>query len=218
MVARTGVPLSLSLAQSHRQPEAWRDLLARIEAAAAEGLPIRAQVAPRPVGRAGRAAVARTTPSLGFPAFGEIAGRPVAEQARALQRPGVPGPPAGRAAGDDETTTPGAAGGGGSSTTARLFPLGDVPDYEPAPETSVEAMAAARGVDPAALTLDLLAENDGRAFLYAPFSNYADGNLDACGEMLAPPRHPLRAGRRRRARGPHLRCQLPDLVPLALGP
>ena len=27
MVARTGVPLSLSLAQSHRHPEAWRDLL-----------------------------------------------------------------------------------------------------------------------------------------------------------------------------------------------
>ncbi len=50
MVARTGVPLSLSLAQSHRQPEAWRGLLARIEAAVAEGLPIRAQVAPRAVG------------------------------------------------------------------------------------------------------------------------------------------------------------------------
>jgi N-acyl-D-aspartate/D-glutamate deacylase len=48
-------------------------------------------------------------------------------------------------------------------------------------------MAAARGVDPAALMLDLLAENDGRNFLYTPFSNYADGNLDACGEMLAHP-------------------------------
>ena len=36
--------------------------------------------------------------------------------------------------------------------------------------------------------MDLLAENDGRNFLYSPFSNYADGNLDACGEMLA---HPL---------------------------
>ena len=40
---------------------------------------------------------------------------------------------------------------------------------------------------PAALLLDLLAENDGRNFLYTPFSNYADGNLDACGEMLAHP-------------------------------
>ena len=69
----------------------------------------------------------------------------------------------------------------------RLYPLGDVPDYEPAPDTSVLRLAAARGVDPAALLLDLLSENDGRNFLYTPFSNYADGNLDACGEMLAHP-------------------------------
>ena len=27
----------------------------------------------------------------------------------------------------------------------------------------------------------------GRAFLFAPFANYADGHLDACGEMLAHP-------------------------------
>jgi N-acyl-D-aspartate/D-glutamate deacylase len=70
---------------------------------------------------------------------------------------------------------------------ARLFPLGEVPDYEPAAETSVAHRAAAQGVEPAALLLDLLAEDDGRAFLYTPFSNYADGNLDACGEMLAHP-------------------------------
>jgi N-acyl-D-aspartate/D-glutamate deacylase len=70
---------------------------------------------------------------------------------------------------------------------SNLFPLGQVPDYEPAPETSIERLAAARGVDPAALTLDLLAEKDGRNFLYSPFSNYAQGNLDACGEMLAHP-------------------------------
>ena len=57
MVARTGVPLSLSLAQSHRHPEAWRDLLDRIDAAVAEGLPIRAQVAPAPRRAACRAAV-----------------------------------------------------------------------------------------------------------------------------------------------------------------
>ena len=69
----------------------------------------------------------------------------------------------------------------------RLYPLGDVPDYEPAPETSVARRAVAQGVDPAELLLDLLSEDDGRAFLYTPFSNYAHGNLDACGEMLAHP-------------------------------
>ena len=62
-----------------------------------------------------------------------------------------------------------------------------MPDYEPGPETSVLRQAAAHGTDPAELMLDLLAENGGRGFLYTPFSNYADGNLDACGEMLAHP-------------------------------
>ena len=79
-------------------------------------------------------------------------------------------------------------------------------------------LAAARGVDPAALLLDLLSENDGRNFLYTPFSNYADGNLDACGEMLAHPLTLFGPGRRRRPRRPHLRRQLPDLRPLPLGP
>ncbi len=69
----------------------------------------------------------------------------------------------------------------------RLYPLGEEPDYEPAAETSVLRQATALGADPAELLLDLLSEHDGRGFLYSPFSNYADGNLDACGEMLAHP-------------------------------
>ncbi len=185
MVARTGVPLSLSLAQSHRQPEAWRGLLARIEAAVAEGLPIRAQVAPRAVGVL-VGLQSSYHPFLHFPAFREIAGLPVAEQARALRDPTfrdrllaeLP---------DDDHDSGRRSGRRRLIDYSRLFPLGDIPDYEPPPERSVERLAAARGVDPAALTLDLLAEDEGRRFLYTPFSNYAGGNLDACAEMLAHP-------------------------------
>jgi N-acyl-D-aspartate/D-glutamate deacylase len=189
MVARTGVPLSLSLAQSHRQPEAWRDLLARIEAAVADGLPIRAQVAPRPVGVV-IGLQSSFHPFLRLPSFAEIAGLPVAEQAQALQEPTLRARLLAEAA---ERETGRSAGGTRSperrrlADYAHLYPLGDLPDYEPSPERSVERMAAERGVDPAALTLDLLAEDGGRRFLYTPFSNYADGNLNACGEMLAHP-------------------------------
>ena len=35
------------------------------------------------------------------------------------------------------------------------------------------------------IVYDLLLEDDGRAFLYAPFANYAEFNLDHCGEMIA---------------------------------
>ncbi len=187
MVARTGVPLSLSLAQSHRHPEAWRDLLDRIDAAVAEGLPIRAQVAPRPVGLL-VGLQSSYHPLLTLPAYAGRAALPVSEQARALRDPEFRARLlADMEAGDD-------AGAGHSARRRRrpidyerLYPLGNEPNYEPPPETSVLRLAASRGTDPAALLLDLLAENDGSGFLYTPFSNYADGNLDACGEMLAHP-------------------------------
>jgi N-acyl-D-aspartate/D-glutamate deacylase len=172
----------LSLAQNHRHPEAWRDLLGRIEDAVADGLPIRAQVAPRPVGvLVGLQSTYH--PLLPFPAFGATATLPVAEQAGALRDSAFRSrllADMGSDTGREPRRRPVDYG--------RLYPLGEVPNYEPAPETSVLRLATSRGVDPAELLLDLLSENDGRNFLYTPFSNYADGNLDACGEMLA---HPL---------------------------
>ena len=69
----------------------------------------------------------------------------------------------------------------------RIFPLGDPPDYEPAPDRSIGAEARRLGVHPAALAYDRLLENDGRTILYRPLSNYAHGNLDTVREMMAHP-------------------------------
>jgi N-acyl-D-aspartate/D-glutamate deacylase len=183
MVETSGRPLSLSLAQSFRQPQGWRELLSRIEESAAEGLPIRGQVAPRPIGVL-LGLQGSYHPFLRLPSWREVAALPAAEQARALHDPAFRSRVLAEVPRDD--------GQGGEARRrladfSNLYPLGEVPDYEPAAETSIERLAAARGVDPAALTLDLLAENEGRNFLYSPFSNYADGNLDACGEMLSHP-------------------------------
>ena len=185
MVEASGRPLSLSLAQSHRQPEAWRDLLGRIEGSVAEGLPIRGQVAPRPVGLL-VGLQSSYHPFLMFPSWREVAGLPLAEQVQALHDPSFRERLLAEVSEDD--------GLGGRRTGRRrpidysmLFVMGEAPNYEPPPEASVAHMAAARGVDPASLTMDLLAENNGQNFLYTPFSNYADGNLDACGEMLGHP-------------------------------
>jgi N-acyl-D-aspartate/D-glutamate deacylase len=182
IVEASGRPLSLSLAQSFRQPEGWRELLDRIEESAADGLPIRGQVAPRPIGVL-LGLQASYHPFLRLPSWREVAALPAAEQARALRDPAF------RSRLLAEVPHDGAKGGAMRQLAdySNLYPLGEVPDYEPAAESSIERMAAAQGVDPAALTLDLLAEKDGRNFLYSPFSNYADGNLDACGEMLTHP-------------------------------
>ncbi len=176
LVAQTGRPLSVSLAQNNHQRDGWRLILGRVEDAVAEGLPIRAQVAPRPVGLL-LGLQSSFHPFSGHEAYRAIASRPVDEQARALSDPSLRArlldgyPERGRRLID----------------FTRMFPLGDPPDYEPAPETSLAAVAEARGLGPAELALDLLCADGGRNFLFAPFSNYADCNLNACGEMLAHP-------------------------------
>jgi N-acyl-D-aspartate/D-glutamate deacylase len=69
----------------------------------------------------------------------------------------------------------------------RIYPLGDPPNYEPAPETSVGAQARAQGRDPIELCCELLMERDGHAMLFLPFANYVDENLDFVPEMIRDP-------------------------------
>ena len=125
LVERTGCPLSVSLAQSHQRPEAWRDLLAQIEQAAADGLPIRAQVAPRPIGLL-LGLQSSFHPFSGHPAYREVAGLPLEAQVRRAARSGVPGPPAG---GRATRTAPGAA----SPTTAACTRWARCPTTSPRP-------------------------------------------------------------------------------------
>ncbi len=174
LVRRSGRPLSLSLAQSHRQPDGWRRLLGMVEAASAEGLPVRAQVAPRQVGLL-LGLQGSLHPFTGHPAFRPLAGLALPELVTAMRRPEV------RAA----LTEP--AGTGWRIDWDRVFPLGNPPCYEPPASASLAAVAAARGTEPLEVAYDLLLEDEGRAFLLAPFSNYAHHDLEACREMLAHP-------------------------------
>ncbi len=176
MVATSGRPLSVSLAQNNHMRDGWRLILGRVEQAVAEGLPMKAQVAPRPIGLM-LGLQSSFHPFSGHESYRPIAHLSVAEQVRALRDPGL------RAKLIAETPTRGRR----LVEFTRIFPLGDPPNYEPPPESSLDAMAAARGVDVAELALDLLVEDEGRGFLFAPFSNYADFNLDVCGEMMAHP-------------------------------
>jgi N-acyl-D-aspartate/D-glutamate deacylase len=67
----------------------------------------------------------------------------------------------------------------------QIFPLGDPPDYEPPKETAITAIAARTGRPAQDVAYDMLLEDGGRNFLFMPFANYANYNLDACGEMIA---------------------------------
>jgi N-acyl-D-aspartate/D-glutamate deacylase len=177
MVETSGRPMSISLAQG-LSPHGWRKVLGCIESATAAGLVMRGQVAPRPIG----ILLGLTTtlnPFFARPSYMEIARLPLAERLKALADP------ARRARILAEEPSRGfqrlfnlMSGGN------KLWVLGDPPDYEPAPETSIAARAQAASRDPWDLAYDLMLEGGGRTILYTPFANYAENNLDCCRDML----------------------------------
>jgi N-acyl-D-aspartate/D-glutamate deacylase len=177
MAEVSGRPLSISVFQRDDRPDQWRMLLDRITEANARGLPVRGQVASRPIGLV-LGLQATLHPFMGLAAFAPLAARPLAEQVAALTDPAVRQPLLAEA-----------AAGAGSMLMAwdRTYPLDDPPDYEPPPESSIAGRAAAAGVEPAALALDLLVAGGGQGLLYRPLFNYTAGDLEAVRTMLTHP-------------------------------
>ncbi|RMH77456.1 MAG: D-aminoacylase [Actinomyces sp.] len=184
MVERSGRPLSVSLAASPAASGHWRRILEHIEEAAADGLEMRAQVAPRPVGII-LGLDCTLNPFMTTRVWRDLADRPLAEKVARLHRPETR---EALLAEMGEARAEGLLGGRLIGRFDLLFELDDPPDYEPDPASSLEARAARRGVGPAELALDILCADGGRGLLYLPFLNWVDGSLDAVGEMLAHPR------------------------------
>jgi len=174
-------PFSLSLAQRHGRPEFWRELLGMVEGAAREGLQVKAQVAPRPIGVLLGLQGSRT-PFSRCPSYQAIADWPLPEKVATLRDPAF------RARVLHEAEAPLPKEFAIRLTDfARMYTFGNPPDYEPPAERSVAAIAAREGRDPRDTAYDLLLGDEGRAFLYTPFANYAVPNLDVCHAMLASP-------------------------------
>jgi N-acyl-D-aspartate/D-glutamate deacylase len=177
LCAASGRPLSFSLAQSPVAPKGWRKLLDLLEQATAAGLPMKAQVAARPVGVLLGLDLTLNPFSL-HPDWPK--GASVAEQARLLADPDFVArlianpPPPGHAL--------------GTALLHRwgdMYRLGDAPNYEPLPETSLGAQAMRRGVPFEVVAAEWLRADGG--MIYVPFLNYADGDLDAVHAMLSHP-------------------------------
>jgi N-acyl-D-aspartate/D-glutamate deacylase len=173
-------PLTLSLAQGHSSANGWRKILELIEGASAEGLPIKAQVAPRPIGVL-LGLQGTINPFITHATFQEIKDKPLAEKVRAMRDPSFRARILEESA-QREKAHPLARG---IMAFERMFPLGDPPNYEPPRETSIASVAEREGRSPADVAYDLLLKDEGRVFLFSPFANYADYNLDHCGEMIA---------------------------------
>jgi N-acyl-D-amino-acid deacylase len=143
------------------------------EEARAHGMEIRPQIAGRPTG-----ILQGLTSSFhvfsGHPTYRkEIAPLPLAEKVAMMQRPEV------RATLMAEKS---AMRGGGmadpSELLYRVFPLGELPNYEPDREQSVGGMADAAGVTPMEMMYDLLIRDGGRELFYQPLGGYFTYNFD----------------------------------------
>jgi N-acyl-D-aspartate/D-glutamate deacylase len=188
LVEQSGRPLSVSLVQATAAPDSWRRLLGWIEEAAGAGLPMRAQVAGRPVGLM-LGLETTMNPFVTHPSWREVAGLPLPEKVARLRDPAFRTRLLGEQPGSNSPFLRGVL-----QNFDKMFVLGDPPDYEQPPEQSVGARARARGMAPDALAYDLMLEQDGRSMLYFPFLNYAEGSLDATLDMMRSPNTVLGLG------------------------
>ena len=170
-------PMSISLAQGI-SPHGWRKLLDRIDRAVARGTTMRGQVAPRAIGVL-LGLSGSICPFMTHPTYARLKHLPLDARMRELKKPEV------RAAILSESPAPNfKLFVGLMADFTKVWVLGDPPDYEPAPEHSVSARAAAAGISPWEYTYDALLEMGGKQMLYTPFANYQEDNLDCCRDMI----------------------------------
>ena len=188
LARRCGGPVTYSLAQAPPDLTAYRGALAEADRLAASGLDVVPQVADRPTGML-FGLQSSLHPFITHPSYRALADLPLAERAARLADPELRG----RLLAEEPQT---------HSPVARLlmsrwdaiFRLGDPPDYEPHPDSSVAATAGREGRRPEEVALDWLLEDGGRALLFAPLANYFDGTHDAILEMMVHPRSVLGLG------------------------
>ncbi len=172
-----GLPVTFTLVVANAGDPTWPDAITMIEKANAAGGDVTAQLLPRPIGLIIGLQLS-ANPFVLYPSYREIAHLPLAERVAEMRKPEVRA----RILADK----PGV--GHPILYVAQMwdwiFPLGDTPDYEPDPSTSIGARARARGVDPMEEAYDRLLDDDGRAMLLVATSNLQGNSLDTVGELL----------------------------------
>jgi N-acyl-D-aspartate/D-glutamate deacylase len=181
LVAESGRPLSFSLAQSDRGPDAWRMLLGFLDQCAADKLPVKAQVCGRPVGLLLGLSLT-LNPFSAHASYRKIEHLPFAERLAIMRSPEMRARLLSEEPASDNPFVKAVL-----RNFAKMFPLADPPDYEPKPETSLGAQAARTNKRPEELAYDWLLADDGRALILFPFLNYASDSLEP---SLAMMRHP----------------------------
>lgn len=180
----TGVPVTFLLMQSHVAPERWRHQMDVARRARADGIPVHPQVASRCFGMlVGHQS--RANPFRARPTYRALLELPLTERVVRLADPSV------RSAILAEAPPPSTPGTMSAQMTGSmfewLFPLGEPPEYEPAPDASLRAIADREGRTVEEVAYDRMLADDGRSLLLYPLLNFAGCSYDALYEMMTDP-------------------------------
>ncbi len=175
-------PISFTVQQNDDTPLRFRELLGAIEEWNALGAHAKAQVAIRPIGvLIGLNASANP---LNFSStYVDMCELPAAERLARLQDPDVRS----TILAEHAAARPRSFAKVIHSAYDRMYPLADVPDYEPTPEHSIAGLAAEQERPANVVMYDLLVADGGEQLLYVPLMNYANGDLGDVREMMTSP-------------------------------
>ena len=178
IVRKSGRPLVFSCTQRHDRPYFWEDLMTMARQAQKEGLPIRPVVTPRPIGLL-LGLNGSQNPFSGTDTYKSISDLPLDRRVIEMRKDEIKN----KILSEDPIK--------GSTFPlinrigyTQMYRFGSPPNYNPKPEESIEAMAKEKGMTAAELAYEILIENDGNNFIYAPLVNYADHTFGVCKKML----------------------------------
>lgn len=181
LCAESGLPISFTLVQFNETPLQYRSLLAHLEDSRQAGLPIHAGVGTRPVGMLINLD-SKIHPFAEHVTYAGIADLPLPEKLQMMRNPEIRARLL-----EEQVTSSNRFWRDRLRAFDRMYVLGDPPDYEPGPERSIAMLARDTGCPPLELIYDVMTSGNGMDWLYLPFINYANGNLEPQLEMM---RHP----------------------------
>jgi N-acyl-D-amino-acid deacylase len=178
----SGRPISFTLTQHSHDPATWYEVLEGLEAANRDGLTIKAQGMPRPVGIL-LGLDLTLNPFAFHPSFRPLEKLPLAEKVRAMRDPDLR-----RRLLAEVSEDPNAFFKSLVDDLDWLYPLGDPPNYHPEKEDSIAARSQRAGLDPREVIYDALLEDEGRAVLYRPSANREGERFETVGSIIL--KHP----------------------------
>ena len=180
----TGRPVWFLLTDRYSDPQRWRRIIKVVHEMRAQGLPVTAQMAGRPIGVMMGIGTA-LNPFTVRPTYKKLENLPIEEQRRRLRDPQVRARVLAETPSEAEIEKLAQFRQAVAKAFDKFFVMGNPPDYEPGPEKSVAAIAAREGRSPEEVAYDYILE-DGQ-YLYFPVVNYVSGDHEPIREMLNDP-------------------------------